>query len=62
MAFSKAIAADGTVDPNEALKLRFFTDAAHSQQVGTTLNITINEPTRRHSHRWKRHHHRHSCG
>jgi len=45
MAFSKAIAADGTVDPNEALELRFFTDAAHSQQVGTTLNITIKEPT-----------------
>ena len=45
MAFSKAIAADSTVDPNEALELRFFTDAAHSQQVGTTLNITIKEPT-----------------
>jgi hypothetical protein len=45
LAFSKAIAADGTVDPNEALEIRFYSDAAHSQQVGTSLNITIKEPT-----------------
>jgi hypothetical protein len=45
LAFTKAIAADGTVDPNEALELRFYSDAAHSQQVGSTLNITIKEPT-----------------
>jgi len=45
MAFTKAIAADGTVDPNDALELRFYSDKAHSQQVGTTLNITIKEAT-----------------
>ena len=45
LAFTKAIAADSTVDPNEALAIRFFSDSAHTQQVGTTLNISIKEPT-----------------
>jgi hypothetical protein len=43
--FSVAIAADGIIDPNEILELRFFKDAALTQQVGDTLATTIKEPT-----------------
>ena len=45
VAFTTTLAADGVVDPDEQLEVRFFRDPAHSQQVGTTLNITIKEPT-----------------
>jgi 2',3'-cyclic-nucleotide 2'-phosphodiesterase (5'-nucleotidase family) len=43
--FSLPIAADGVIDPNETLEMRFFTDSARTQQVGETLAITIKEPT-----------------
>jgi hypothetical protein len=43
--FSTSIAADGVIDPNETLELRFYTDAARTQQVGTALNVTLKEPS-----------------
>ncbi|MFN9646107.1 MAG: hypothetical protein ACK6BG_13555, partial [Cyanobacteriota bacterium] len=43
--FSKSIAADGLIDPNETLELRFYADAARSQQVGSTLSVTLREPS-----------------
>jgi len=45
VAFTTTLAADAVVDPDEQLEVRFFQDAARSQQVGTTLNIRIKEPT-----------------
>jgi 2',3'-cyclic-nucleotide 2'-phosphodiesterase (5'-nucleotidase family) len=44
-AFSTSLAADGVIDPNETLQVRFYTDAARTQQVGSTLSVTINEPS-----------------
>jgi len=43
--FSKAIAADGLIDPNETLELRFYSDAARTQQVGSPLSLTLKEPS-----------------
>jgi hypothetical protein len=43
--FSKAIAADGVIDPNETLELRFYSDAARTQQVGSPLSVTLKEPS-----------------
>lgn len=43
--FTRFIAADAVVDGDETLKIRFFSDPAHSQQVGNTLSILIQEPT-----------------
>ncbi|MFN9629413.1 MAG: 5'-nucleotidase C-terminal domain-containing protein [Cyanobacteriota bacterium] len=43
--FGTTIAADGVIDPNETLELRFYTDAARTQQVGSTLTVTIKEPS-----------------
>lgn len=43
--FSKTIAADAIVDPDENLELRFFSDAARTRQVGSTLSVTIKEPS-----------------
>jgi hypothetical protein len=44
-AFSKAIAADGVVDPNEQLELRFYIDQDRTQPAGSVLNVMIKEPT-----------------
>ncbi|MEB3260900.1 MAG: 5'-nucleotidase C-terminal domain-containing protein, partial [Cyanobacteriota bacterium] len=44
-AFSTSLAADGVIDPNETLEVRFYTDAARTQQVGNTLSVTIQEPS-----------------
>lgn len=44
-AFSKAIAADAINDPDESLELRFYSDAARSQQVGSTLNVLLKQPS-----------------
>lgn len=44
-AFSTSLAADGVIDPNETLEVRFYTDAARTQQVGNTLSVTIREPS-----------------
>lgn len=45
VAFTTTLAADAVVDPNEQLEVRFFRDAAFSQQVGSTLQVTIKEPS-----------------
>lgn len=41
--FTRTIAADPVVDPDEEVRLMFFRDAARNQQVGNTLSITIKE-------------------
>ncbi len=43
--FTRTIAADAVVDPDETLVIQFFGDATRSLQVGNTLNLTIKEPT-----------------
>jgi len=43
--FSKAIAADANNDPDETLELRFYSDAARSQQVGSTVNVLLKQPS-----------------
>jgi hypothetical protein len=43
LAFSRTIAADGISEGEEALELRFYTDAARSRQVGPTTLLTIQE-------------------
>jgi predicted extracellular nuclease len=42
--FTRTIAADAVVDPDELLEIKFFSDVARSLQVGNTLNLTIKEP------------------
>jgi hypothetical protein len=42
--FSKVVAADGLIEVDESLDVKFFNDAARSQQIGTTLSITLKEP------------------
>jgi hypothetical protein len=42
--FSKVVAADGLIEPDESLDVKFFNDAARSQQIGTTLTITLKDP------------------
>jgi len=44
-ALSKAIAADASNDPDETLELRFYSDAARSQQVGSTISVLLKQPT-----------------
>lgn len=43
--FTRTVAADPLVDPDEVMELKFYSDASRSQQVGTTLSITIKEPS-----------------
>jgi predicted extracellular nuclease len=43
--FTRTIAADAVVDPDEILEIKFFSDTARTLQVGNTLNVTIKEPT-----------------
>jgi hypothetical protein len=43
--FSKAIAADAANDPDETLELRFYSDAARSQQVGSTVSVLLKQPS-----------------
>jgi predicted extracellular nuclease/phosphodiesterase/alkaline phosphatase D-like protein len=43
--FSKALAADASNDPDEILELRFYSDAARSQQVGSALTILLRQPS-----------------
>lgn len=42
--FTRTIAADAVVDPNETLEIKFFSDTARSLQVGNTINVMIKEP------------------
>jgi hypothetical protein len=44
-AFSKAITADAAIDPDETLELRFYSDAARNQQVGSTVNVLLKQPS-----------------
>ncbi|GEM_PF-6214369 len=41
--FSTTLADDTVVDPDERLEVRLFSDAARTQQVGTTLRVTVKE-------------------
>jgi len=43
--FTRTIAADSVVDPDETLQIKFFSDTTRSLQVGNTLNLTIKEPS-----------------
>jgi 2',3'-cyclic-nucleotide 2'-phosphodiesterase (5'-nucleotidase family) len=43
--FTKAIAVDLISDPLEEMEVRFYSDASHNQQVGSTLRVTLLEPT-----------------
>jgi len=43
--FTRTIAADSVVDPDETLQIKFFSDTNRSLQVGNTLNLTIKEPS-----------------
>jgi hypothetical protein len=42
--FSKMVAADGVIESDETLDVKFFNDAARSQQIGNTLSITLKDP------------------
>jgi hypothetical protein len=41
---TKVVAADGSIEADETLQVKFFSDAARSQQIGSTLSITLKEP------------------
>jgi hypothetical protein len=41
--FTRSIAADAVVDPDETLNIRFYSDVARSLQVGNSLSLTIKE-------------------
>jgi len=43
--FTRTIAADAVVDPDETLEIKFFSDTTRSLQVGNTINVLIKEPT-----------------
>ena len=43
--FSRTIAADGLLDPDEQVELRFFLDEARTQPVGAPLSLTLKEPS-----------------
>ena len=42
--FSKVVAADGVIESDETLDVKFFNDAARSQQIGSTLAVTLKDP------------------
>ena len=43
--FTRTIAADGLLDPEEQVELRFFLDEARTQPVGAPLSLTLKEPS-----------------
>jgi predicted extracellular nuclease len=43
--FTRSVAADAVVDPDETLEIRFYSDAVRSLQVGNSLSLTIKEPS-----------------
>ena len=43
--FTKTIAADGGVEGDEGLEIKFFSDSSRSQQLGSTLVVTLKEPS-----------------
>ncbi len=44
-AFTKTIAVDLVVDPHELLEVRFFSDAGLAHSVGSSLTVTLKEPS-----------------
>ena len=44
-AFTKTIAADGVVEGDEGLEVKFFSDSARTQQLGSTIQVSIKEPS-----------------
>ena len=44
-AFTKGIAADAAVEQEETLAVRFFSDAARTQLLGSSIAVTIKEPS-----------------
>jgi hypothetical protein len=44
-AFTKTIAADGVFEGDEGLEVKFFSDPARTQQLGSTILVTIKEPS-----------------
>ncbi len=44
-AFTKAIAADSLADSGEVVEVRFFSDVARTLPVGSSLRVTLLEPT-----------------
>jgi hypothetical protein len=44
-AFTKGIAADAAVEQEETLAVRFFSDADRTQPLGSSLAVTIKEPS-----------------
>jgi hypothetical protein len=43
--FTKTIAADGVVEGDEGLEVKFFSDIARTQQLGSTIQVSIKEPS-----------------
>jgi hypothetical protein len=43
--FTKTIAADSVVEGDEGLEVKFFSDSARTQQLGSTILVTIKEPS-----------------
>ena len=41
---TKVVAADGTIEADETLEVKFFSDAARSQQIGSSLSVTLKDP------------------
>jgi hypothetical protein len=42
--FSKVVAADGVIESDETLDVKFFNNAARSQQIGNTWSVTLKDP------------------
>ena len=43
--FIKTIAADGVIEGDEGMEIKFFSDSNRSQQLGSTLAVTLKEPS-----------------
>ena len=43
--FTKTIAADDVIESDEELAVKFFSDSARTQQLGSTIQVTIKEPS-----------------
>jgi Subtilase family len=43
--FIKTIAADGVLEGDEGMEIKFFSDSNRSQQLGSTLAVTLKEPS-----------------
>jgi hypothetical protein len=43
--FIKTIAADGIIEGDESVEIKFFSDSSRTQQLGSTLAVTLKEPS-----------------